>query len=85
MPPTSGENTTSLLLRLVARYWKKTGEANRWSTGMSKKPWICWLCRSIASTRFAPRRHEEIGHQLGGDRHARLVLAVLPGVAVERG
>ena len=28
--------------------------------------------------------HEEVGHQLGGDGHARLVLAVLARVAVER-
>ena len=31
-----------------------TGAANRWSTGMSKNPWICALCRSIVSTRFVP-------------------------------
>ena len=31
-----------------------TGAANRWSTGMSKKAWICALCRSMVSTRLAP-------------------------------
>jgi hypothetical protein len=31
-----------------------TGAANRWSTGMSKKAWICALCRSMVSIRFAP-------------------------------
>ena len=31
-----------------------TGAANRWSTGMSKNAWICALCRSMVSTRWAP-------------------------------
>ncbi len=31
-----------------------TGIANRWSTGMSKKPWICPACRSTVTTRSAP-------------------------------
>ena len=61
-----------------------TGAANRWSTGMSKNPWICALCRSIVSTRFAPGGAQQVRHQLGRDRHARLVLAVLPRVAVIR-
>ena len=33
-----------------------TGEANRLSVGMSKKPWICPACRSSVSTRSAPAR-----------------------------
>ena len=36
------------------------------------------------STRLAPAAAMHVGHQLGRDRHARLVLAVLPGVAVVR-
>ena len=51
---------------------------------MSKNPWICALCRSIVSTRFAPGRAQQVRHQLGRDRHARLVLPVLPRVAVVR-
>ena len=31
-----------------------------------------------------PGGGDEVGHQLGGDRHARTVLAVLPGVAEKR-
>ena len=49
---------------------------------MSKNPWICALCRSIVSTRLRTGRAQQVRHQLGRDRHARLVLAVLPGVAV---
>ena len=33
-----------------------TGEANRLSVGMSKKPWICPACRSSVITRSAPAR-----------------------------
>ena len=51
---------------------------------MSKKPWICAQCRSMVSTRSAPGHGDQVGHQLGRDRHARLVLAVLPGVAEVR-
>ena len=51
---------------------------------MLKKPWICPACRSIASTRLAPAVVMQVGHELGGDRHARLRLPVLPGVAVVR-
>ena len=61
-----------------------TGAANRWSTGMSKNPWICALCRSIVSTRLVPAALEHVRHQLGRNRHARLVLAILPRVAVIR-
>ena len=61
-----------------------TGAANRWSTGMSKNPWICALCRSIVSTRFVPGRAQDVRHELGRNRHARLVLAVLARVAVIR-
>jgi hypothetical protein len=32
----------------------RTGIANRWSNGMSKKPWIWPAWRSIASARSAP-------------------------------
>jgi hypothetical protein len=32
---------------------------------------------------LAPADIEQVGHQFGGDRHAGLVLAILPGVAVE--
>ena len=31
-----------------------TGAANRWSTGMSKKPWIWVACRSMVRTRVVP-------------------------------
>ena len=31
-----------------------------------------------------PRGHQQVGHQLGGDGHARLVFAVLPGISVKR-
>ena len=31
-----------------------TGAANKWSTGMSKKPWIWALCRSIVNMRLVP-------------------------------
>ena len=54
-PPTSGETTISS--RLPKRAWMSvaiTGEANRLSVGMSKKPWICPAWRSIDRTRFAP-------------------------------
>ena len=59
-----------------------TGAANRWSTGMSKNPWICALCRSIVSTRCVPGGAEQVRDELGRNRHSGLVLAVLPGVAV---
>ena len=48
---------------------------------MSKKPWIWPAWRSIASTRSAPAAVIRFGDQLGGDRRARLDLAILPGVA----
>ena len=35
-------------------YEANSGAPKRLSTGMSKKPWICAACRSIASTRSAP-------------------------------
>ncbi len=51
---------------------------------MSKKPWICALCRSIVSTRLVPRRAQHVGHEFRRNRDARLVLAILPCVAVIR-
>ena len=51
---------------------------------MSKKPWICALCRSIVNTRLHAGRGQHVGDQLGRDRHARLVLAILARVAVIR-
>ena len=50
---------------------------------MSKKPWICCACRSMRQDAVRAAGHEQIGDQLGRDRHAGLVLAVLPGVAVK--
>ena len=51
---------------------------------MSKNPWICALCRSIVSTRSIAGRAQQVRHELGRDRHPRLVLPVLPRVAVVR-
>ena len=54
-PPTSGETTSSS--RLANRALMSaaiTGDANRLSVGMSKKPWIWPAWRSIESTRLAP-------------------------------
>ena len=51
---------------------------------MLKKPWICPACRSIVSTRDAPAVVDQVGHQLGADRHARRDLAILAGVPVVR-
>ncbi len=61
-----------------------TGAANRWSTGMSKNPWICALCRSIVSTRLVPAALSRLATSLAEIGYARLVLAVLPGIAVIR-
>ena len=52
------------------------------STGMSKKPWIWSACRSIVSTRSTPTVSQQVGHDLGRDRHARRARpAVLAGIA----
>ena len=53
--PVSGETMT----RSCSPYFSRTcsessGIANRWSTGPSKKPWICAVCRSTAINRSAP-------------------------------
>ena len=59
-----------------------TGAAKRWSTGTSKKPWIWAAWRSMVRMRSVPAVDSEVGHELGRDGHARLVLAVLARVAV---
>ena len=58
--------------------------ANRWSTGPSKKPWICAVCRSTVRIRLAPGGLEQVGDQPGRDRLPAAVLLVLPRVRVER-
>ncbi len=53
-PPASGDTmiSRSRFLRRIAEI--RTGAAYRWSTGMSKKPWIWAAWRSIVSSRSAP-------------------------------
>ncbi len=52
--PTSGLTTTRSGILLSRNGLASTAEALRWSTGMSKKPWICEACRSSARQRSAP-------------------------------
>ena len=52
--PASGATTTTLSRWCSSTYSARIGSAVRWSTGMSKKPWICPECRSTDSTRSAP-------------------------------
>ena len=56
MLPSSGLSTTKSRSGICRErtYSLMTGPAYRWSTGMSKKPWIWAACRSRASTRSAP-------------------------------
>ena len=60
----------------------KIGAANKWSTGMSKKPLNLGLVKVHCQHAIGPSRHDEIGHEFGRDWHARFVLPVLPGVAI---
>ena len=39
---------------LVKKYSASNGAPYRWSTGTSKKPWICAACKSNARIRVAP-------------------------------
>ena len=53
--PMSGDTTVSVGGSSFARKCSSsTGIANRWSTGPSKKPWICGACRSTLMMRWAP-------------------------------
>ena len=82
--PVSGETTTNSVPWYLAMMCSaSTGSANRWSTGPSKKPWICAVCRSTAMMRLRARRLEQVGHQPRRDRLAATVLLVLAGVGVE--
>ena len=56
----------------------------RWSTGKSKKPWICPVCRSTVTTRSAPATVSRSASEPRGDRLAALGLPVLARVRVER-
>ena len=49
-----------------------------------KKPWICAACRSTKQRAVRAGGGQQIGNQLRADRHARPVLAILPGIAVIR-
>ena len=58
--------------------------AKRWSTGPSKKPWICAACRSTLMMRSAPAALKRSATRRARDRLAAAALLVLPGVRVER-
>mmetsp|Transcript_13665 Transcript_13665/g.38485 ORF Transcript_13665/g.38485 Transcript_13665/m.38485 type:complete len:288 (-) Transcript_13665:535-1398(-) len=71
-PPTSGETTTrSSPMSLLARYSRRTGCPNTWSTGMSKYPTHCRLCKSSARTLSAPASVSKLATSLA-------VMASLP-------
>jgi len=53
--PASGDTTASCWSPYFSwTYLLRIGSAIRWSTGPSKKPWICEVCRSTQISRFAP-------------------------------
>ncbi len=81
--PASGDTMTGLVA-WRRRYSSSTGNAVRWSTGPSKKPWIWPACRSIEIIRLAPAALNMSATSRAVIGSRPFGLAVLAGVAVVR-
>jgi hypothetical protein len=83
MPPTSGEKTTRFVAALRGEILEEHRRGEQVVHRDVEEALDLLAVQIHRQHAVGPGGHEQVGHQLGGDGHAGLVLAILPGVAVE--